>query len=723
MHALSSTGFSTHRHFRDSDIRENNGKRVLKRDAVPRLFLHESDYDIESSGYGSAESSKILNRDGTDMSFRELRGDRSPKPAAMPVNNYAVGSSGSGSVGSSEIPSRDGTVISCRELHEYRTLTRAAMPGRLQHSAIDSSGTGSVGSTATAPTEQLNTSATSRKRVRHDGARTLTQNTMSRMQHASNYVIVSSGSGLSGSGTLTRNTMPGRMQHASNYAIDSSSRDGTEMNFQEQHGYSTLTQDAMPGRLQHVSNYAIVRSGSGSAGSGTLERDAMRGRQQHASNYTIVSSGTGSVGSTATAPTEQLNTSATSRIRVRHDGARTLTQVTMPGRMHYAIVSSGSGSAGSDTLARDAMPGRMQYASNYAIDSSSREGTDAMPGCLQHVSNYAIVSSGSGSAGSGTLARDAMPGQMQHASNYAINSSEVGSAGSSVTSRGDPEMSIIGITSCNTTASTEQLNTSSGSQKRIRYAGDVTDLDNISPQEAKAVLPKFHKQLHDALKRNRRLKQQNYRLKKKLNKLETITNELKRQNIISTQGAILMKQQNCNELLKELTRGPSGNGYTAVVRTFATTVFFYSAKAYDYIREAFNFSLPHPSTIIRWYRSIDGNPGLTTEALQVLEVKASEKGQEGLPLLVDLCYDECAMRQHVMWNQFEKKFDGVVDFGPDLEDDGDTIKPAREILVFMVTSVDENWKIPVAYYVINGLSVEKKKVQWKRFEGTAGTST
>ncbi|XP_039447990.1 uncharacterized protein LOC120427190 isoform X2 [Culex pipiens pallens] len=110
-----------------------------------------------------------------------------------------------------------------------------------------------------------------------------------------------------------------------------------------------------------------------------------------------------------------------------------------------------------------------------------------------------------------------------------------------VTSRGDPEMSIIGITSCNTTASTEQLNTSSGSQKRIRYAGDVTDLDNISPQEAKAVLPKFHKQLHDALKRNRRLKQQNYRLKKKLNKLETITNELKRQNIISTQGAILMK--------------------------------------------------------------------------------------------------------------------------------------------------------------------------------------
>lgn len=93
----------------------------------------------------------------------------------------------------------------------------------------------------------------------------------------------------------------------------------------------------------------------------------------------------------------------------------------------------------------------------------------------------------------------------------------------------------------------------------------------------------------------------------------------------------------------------------------------------------------------------------------MLEVKASEKGQEGLPLLVDLCYDECAMRQHVMWNQFEKKFDGVVDFGPDLEDDGDTIKPAREILVFMVTSVDENWKIPVAYYVINGLNVEKKK--------------
>ncbi|KAL9705923.1 hypothetical protein quinque_009441 [Culex quinquefasciatus] len=147
-----------------------------------------------------------------------------------------------------------------------------------------------------------------------------------------------------------------------------------------------------------------------------------------------------------------------------------------------------------------------------------------------------------------------------------------------VTSRDDPEMSISGILSCNTTASTEQLNTSSGSQKRVRYAGDVTYLDNISPQGATAVLPNFQKQLHDALKRNRRLKQQNYRLKKKLNKLETITNELKRQDIILTQGAILMKQRNCNELLKKLTRGPSGNRCTAVIRTFATTVFFYSAK-------------------------------------------------------------------------------------------------------------------------------------------------
>lgn len=147
------------------------------------------------------------------------------------------------------------------------------------------------------------------------------------------------------------------------------------------------------------------------------------------------------------------------------------------------------------------------------------------------------------------------------------------------------------------------------------------------------------------------------------------------------------------------------------LRSFATTLHFYSPKAYSYVRGVFNNTLPHPRTIIRWYESLNGDPGITKETLDLLRVKAADMKAKGQPLLGCLMMDEMAIRQQVTWNQQTKQLEGVVQNHSirvinkvPLEQ---TIA-AKEAFVFMVTGVQDSWKIPVAYFLINGLTAEEK---------------
>lgn len=73
---------------------------------------------------------------------------------------------------------------------------------------------------------------------------------------------------------------------------------------------------------------------------------------------------------------------------------------------------------------------------------------------------------------------------------------------------------------------------------------------------------------------------------------------------------------------------------------------FYSPAAYNYVRDAFNKNLPHPSTLRNWYSTVDGTPGFTSRA--------------------------------------------------------------KEALVFMLVAINSNWKIPVAYFLVNVLNSQEK---------------
>lgn len=145
------------------------------------------------------------------------------------------------------------------------------------------------------------------------------------------------------------------------------------------------------------------------------------------------------------------------------------------------------------------------------------------------------------------------------------------------------------------------------------------------------------------------------------------------------------------------------------MRKFATTLNFYSAKAYNFVREYFNNTLPHQRTITSWYRSVDGEPGITNESLAAIKSKA--ESLNGRPLLVSLCMDEVAIRQHTEWNPHSKKVEGTVDYGDSFAflSTTDGLNVAKEALVYMVSSVEENWKIPVAFFFINGIGAADKK--------------
>lgn len=153
--------------------------------------------------------------------------------------------------------------------------------------------------------------------------------------------------------------------------------------------------------------------------------------------------------------------------------------------------------------------------------------------------------------------------------------------------------------------------------------------------------------------------------------------------------------------IRRRKRLPVSRTYSCHIRKYALTLHFYSPKAYNYVRSKFYKSLPHPKTISKWYCTISGEPGISIEALKSITSRVQGCSYR---LVGSLCFDEMSIRQHI--DYCGDKFVGYVDCGSNIE--CDTTKVAREALVFCVVCINQPWKIPIAYYLINGISTEQK---------------
>lgn len=159
-------------------------------------------------------------------------------------------------------------------------------------------------------------------------------------------------------------------------------------------------------------------------------------------------------------------------------------------------------------------------------------------------------------------------------------------------------------------------------------------------------------------------------------------------------------------ILRKKHRHKLSRKYEVGVRKFAVTTHFYSPSAYKYLRSQLGNILPHVKTLARWYSTIDGAPGFTKEALNMLSLKAKICAEMTPPkkILCSLVFDEMAIKQQKEYDG--SSYHGYVDVGAEI--DYSDKEEAKEALVFMVVAVNDSWKVPVGYFFINGLSSEQK---------------
>lgn len=109
-----------------------------------------------------------------------------------------------------------------------------------------------------------------------------------------------------------------------------------------------------------------------------------------------------------------------------------------------------------------------------------------------------------------------------------------------------------------------------------------------------------------------------------------------------------------------------------------------------------------------WYSSVNASPGLTNESFETLRKKADEvKNEAKAKLLCNLMMDEMSIRRHAQWNAAKMKFDGFVDVGGKVTDQN-CLPLAKDALVYLITGVEDDFKIPIAYFLTNGLTADER---------------
>lgn len=146
---------------------------------------------------------------------------------------------------------------------------------------------------------------------------------------------------------------------------------------------------------------------------------------------------------------------------------------------------------------------------------------------------------------------------------------------------------------------------------------------------------------------------------------------------------------------KSRTLGKNAVRYSDVMKDFSKTLFFYSPKAYAYVRKI--FTLPHPSTIRSWMSSTHCEPGFLSEVLGFLKLEVQK-----CDWLQDCCliFDSMAIRKQLVWEPSKGKYFGNVDF----DDGSENSDLASEALVFLVVSLTKRFKCPIAYYFVNKIN-------------------
>lgn len=181
--------------------------------------------------------------------------------------------------------------------------------------------------------------------------------------------------------------------------------------------------------------------------------------------------------------------------------------------------------------------------------------------------------------------------------------------------------------------------------------------------------------------------QKRYKIQNKLLKILQQENRIQHTKLDSVTGCLkeLMENESKNKAQLHNRR------YSDKIIRFALTMFYYSPKAYKYLRNC--FTLPSPSTIRRWMSSVDCEPGFFTDVLDT--IKPKEDAQPGT-IYFNLVVDSMSIRKHLQADKHTGKIIGNVTLGDD------QTKCASESLVFLlVPLVGGRARYPIGYFLID----------------------
>ena len=118
------------------------------------------------------------------------------------------------------------------------------------------------------------------------------------------------------------------------------------------------------------------------------------------------------------------------------------------------------------------------------------------------------------------------------------------------------------------------------------------------------------------------------------------------------------------------------------------------------------FCLPSKSTLLKWVKKLHNKPGFSQSALDAIATKVKTLNATGRLCIIS--FDEMSLKSNVCYQSNTDELIGLEDPG-----DGDkTNALATSAIVFMARGLIENWKQPLAYYLVNE-SCGSKKVKEK----------
>jgi hypothetical protein len=166
--------------------------------------------------------------------------------------------------------------------------------------------------------------------------------------------------------------------------------------------------------------------------------------------------------------------------------------------------------------------------------------------------------------------------------------------------------------------------------------------------------------------------------------MSDIIHELQQKQIVSPEDAEMMNAK-FDEIQLSIFRdtknnvscAPCGRRYSDVVKEFASTLNYYSPKAYQYVRSI--LPLPNLSLIRKWSSVLECEPGFIKESFESIQKEAMQ-----CPEKKDCCIiiDSMSTRKQTLWDDKQDKYVGFVDYGTTPTEKPDTL--ASEAVVFLL---------------------------------------